>query len=243
MAEKPWGAVFADHTDPRVEKFTESVSFDRRLYGQDVVGSVAHARMLAAVGLISREECCQIEQTLRDIRQEIEQGQFPFHIELEDIHMHIERALTDRLGDVGRKLHTARSRNDQVATDLRLWVREAIDRDRRSAGGAPASLARPRRARCRLRLAGLYPHATGAARAGGPLLAGLCRKVRSATAAGWRVVGCGRTCSAWARRRWPAPACRSIGNSWRASSSSMPLRPTASMSRAIAILSSNLSSV
>ncbi len=127
MAEKPWGAVFADRTDPRVEKFTESVSFDRRLYGQDIVGSLAHARMLAAVGLISREECCQIEQTLRDIRQEIEQGRFPFDIALEDIHMHIERALTDRLGDVGRKLHTARSRNDQIATDLRLWVRDAID--------------------------------------------------------------------------------------------------------------------
>ena len=128
MAEKPWGAVFADRTDPRVEKFTESVSFDRRLYGQDIAGSMAHARMLAAVGLISRDECAQIEQTLRDIRQEIEQGQFPFRTELEDIHMHIERALVDRLGDVGRKLHTARSRNDQVATDLRLWVREAIDR-------------------------------------------------------------------------------------------------------------------
>ncbi len=128
MAEKPWGAVFADQTDPRVEQFTESVSIDRRLYGQDIAGSIAHARMLAKVGLISRDECTQIEQTLRDIRQEIEQGQFPFRIELEDIHMHIERALVDRLGDVGRKLHTARSRNDQVATDLRLWVRDAIDR-------------------------------------------------------------------------------------------------------------------
>jgi argininosuccinate lyase len=127
VAEKPWGAVFADQTDPRVEKFTESVSFDRRLYEQDIAGSVAHARMLAAVGLISREECSEIEQALLAIRQEIEQGQFEFRTELEDIHMHIERALIDRLGDVGRKLHTARSRNDQVATDLRLWVREAID--------------------------------------------------------------------------------------------------------------------
>src|SRR5580692_11702969 len=96
VVEKPWGAVFADRTDPRVEQFTESVSFDRRLYGQDIAGSLAHARMLASVGLISRDECGRIEQTLRDIRQEIEQGQFPFHVELEDIHMHIERALTDR---------------------------------------------------------------------------------------------------------------------------------------------------
>jgi argininosuccinate lyase len=127
VSEKPWGAVFADRTDPRVEKFTESVSFDRRLYAQDLVGSLAHARMLASVGLITNDECCQIEQALRDIRQEIEQGDFLFQTELEDIHMHIERALVDRLGDVGRKVHTARSRNDQVATDLRLWVREAID--------------------------------------------------------------------------------------------------------------------
>jgi len=83
--------------------------------------------MLAQVGLISTDECRRIEQTLGDIRREIEQGSFPFRTELEDIHMHVERALVDRIGDVGRKLHTARSRNDQVSTDLRLWVRQAID--------------------------------------------------------------------------------------------------------------------
>jgi argininosuccinate lyase len=127
VAEKPWGGVFEQSTDRRVEQFTESVSFDRRLYAQDIAGSIAHAQMLASVGLIARDECCQIEQTLGDIRQEIEQGKFHFSYELEDIHMHIERALVDRLGDTGRKLHTARSRNDQVSTDLRLWVREAID--------------------------------------------------------------------------------------------------------------------
>jgi argininosuccinate lyase len=128
VAEKAWGGVFDKATDRRVEKFTESVSFDRRLYAQDITASVAHARMLAKVGLLSTDECRQIEQALGDIRQEIEQGRFQFNIELEDIHMHIERALIDRLGDVGRKLHTARSRNDQVSTDLRLWVRDAIDR-------------------------------------------------------------------------------------------------------------------
>ncbi len=132
VAEKPWGGVFDQATDSRVEKFTESVSFDRRLYAQDIEGSVAHAQMLAKVGLISSDECRQIEQALGEIRQEIEQGRFSFRTELEDIHMHVERALVDRLGDVGRKLHTARSRNDQVATDLRLWVRQAIDQiDRR----------------------------------------------------------------------------------------------------------------
>ena len=128
MAEKAWGGVFDQSTDRRVEQFTESVSFDRRLYAQDIEASIAHAQMLAAGGLLTADECLQIEQTLADIRREIEQGQFPFRVELEDIHMHIERALIDRLGDAGRKLHTARSRNDQVATDLRLWVREAIDR-------------------------------------------------------------------------------------------------------------------
>ncbi len=132
MAEKAWGGVFDEATDRRVEKFTESVSFDRRLYAHDIDGSIAHAQMLAKVGLISDDECREIEQALAKIRQEIEQGQFQFRTELEDIHMHIERALIDRIGDTGRKLHTARSRNDQVATDMRLWVRQAIDRiDRR----------------------------------------------------------------------------------------------------------------
>ena len=127
MADKAWGGVFDEATDRRVEEFTESVSFDRRFYAQDIEASIAHAQMLAKVGLISADECRQIEQSLGEIRQEIEQQRFPFRTELEDIHMHIERALIDRIGDVGRKLHTARSRNDQVSTDFRLWVRQAID--------------------------------------------------------------------------------------------------------------------
>lgn len=127
MAAKAWGGVFNEATDKRVEQFTESVSFDRRLYAHDITASIAHAQMLAQVGLISAAECEQIEQALGSIRQEIEQDSFPFKIELEDIHMHIESALIERLGDVGRKLHTARSRNDQVSTDLRLWVRDSID--------------------------------------------------------------------------------------------------------------------
>ena len=132
MAEKAWGGVFNEATDRRVEQFTESVSFDRRLYAQDITASIAHAQMLAKVGLLTPDECRQIEQGLAAIRLEIEQEQFEFHVKWEDIHMHIERALIERIGDVGRKLHTARSRNDQIATDLRLWVRDAIDRiDRR----------------------------------------------------------------------------------------------------------------
>jgi argininosuccinate lyase len=125
-SEKAWSGVFAETTDKRVEKFTESVSFDRRLYKVDIYASIAHAQMLAEVGLITADECEQIRQTLEQIRLEIEQGKFAFCADQEDIHMHIERALIDRLGDIGRKLHTARSRNDQVSTDLRLWMRYTI---------------------------------------------------------------------------------------------------------------------
>jgi argininosuccinate lyase len=127
VAGKAWSGVFTAATDRRVEQFSESISFDRRLYAHDIQASIAHAQMLAAVGLLAPDECQKIEQALTAIRQEIEQGGFEFKVELEDIHLHIERTLIDRLGDIGRKLHTARSRNDQVATDLRLWQREAID--------------------------------------------------------------------------------------------------------------------
>ncbi|MDB5390768.1 MAG: argH [Planctomycetaceae bacterium] len=127
MAAKPWGGAFSQATDPRVEKFTESISFDARLAEVDIRGSQGHARMLAEVGLISADEREAIITTLDQIGVEISEGQIEWKIELEDIHMHIESALIARLGDVGRKLHTGRSRNDQVATDLKLWVRGAID--------------------------------------------------------------------------------------------------------------------
>lgn len=124
---KTWGGRFSGATDPRVEEFTESISFDRRLYRQDVIASQAHARMLAEVGLLTADEAKQICTALDAIASDIEQGRFTFSVQLEDIHTHIERALIERLGDVGRKLHTGRSRNDQVVTDVKLWVREAID--------------------------------------------------------------------------------------------------------------------
>ena len=114
--------------DGRLARFSESISFDHRLYKQDIRGSIAHARMLCRQGLLETEEFEAIERELQDIERVIDRGEMPFRIELEDIHMHIEQALIDRLGDVGRKLHTARSRNDQVSTDLRLWVREQLDR-------------------------------------------------------------------------------------------------------------------
>lgn len=124
---KAWGGRFRGDTDPRVEAFTESISFDSRLAAFDIRGSQAHARMLAHVGLIDKDEANQIVAGLEDIGREIESGDFEFRAELEDIHMHIEHALIQRLGDVARKLHTGRSRNDQVSTDLRLYVRDAID--------------------------------------------------------------------------------------------------------------------
>ncbi|QDU53850.1 argininosuccinate lyase [Aeoliella mucimassa] len=127
MSDKPWGGAFEQPTDQLLEQFSESVSFDRRLYAQDVRGSVAHARMLAAVGVLTDDERDQIVDGLVQIRDEIANNSFEFKTSLEDVHMNIERALVERIGDVGRKLHTGRSRNDQVSTDFRLWIRDQID--------------------------------------------------------------------------------------------------------------------
>ena len=119
--------VFDAGTDKRLEAFAESISFDRRLYHHDIRGSIAHAEMLANVGLISQDEFSSIRETLIEIETELDAEKLPIQFELEDIHMHVEQALIDRLGDVGRKLHTARSRNDQVSTDIRMWIRDALD--------------------------------------------------------------------------------------------------------------------
>jgi argininosuccinate lyase len=127
VSQKTWGGRFTGATDSRVEAFTESISFDRRLYRHDILASQAHARMLAEVRLLSADEAAQIVATLDAIGDEIEHGEFVFSAKLEDIHTHIERALIERLGDIGRKLHTGRSRNDQIVTDVKLWVRDAID--------------------------------------------------------------------------------------------------------------------
>jgi argininosuccinate lyase len=110
-----------------VEEFTESISFDRRLYRHDVRSSQAHARMLAEAGLLTHAEADEIAAALNEIAQQIESGKFEYSVSQEDIHTHIEQALIQRLGDLGRKLHTGRSRNDQIATDVKLWVRDAID--------------------------------------------------------------------------------------------------------------------
>ncbi len=127
MSQKAWGGRFSQPTDKRVEAFTESISFDARLADVDITGSQAHARMLADVGLLTADERDKIVTTLEEIRGVIHAGGMPWRTELEDIHMHIESELIRRLGDTGRKLHTGRSRNDQVSTDIKLYVRDAID--------------------------------------------------------------------------------------------------------------------
>ncbi|MEA3299581.1 MAG: argininosuccinate lyase [Pseudomonadota bacterium] len=122
-----WGGRFSEATDAFVARFTASVNFDQRLYRQDIRGSLAHARMLARVGVLSAEELDSIVAGLGEILAAIEAGDFEWSEALEDVHMNIEARLTDRIGITGKKLHTGRSRNDQVATDIRLWLRDEID--------------------------------------------------------------------------------------------------------------------
>jgi argininosuccinate lyase len=126
--DKPWGGRFTESTDAFVEAFTASVTFDRRLYRYDIQGSRAHARMLSKVGVLSESERNAILDGLDQIEQAIERGDFEWSVSLEDVHMNIESRLTAMIGDAGKKLHTGRSRNDQVATDLRLYLREQIDK-------------------------------------------------------------------------------------------------------------------
>lgn len=122
-----WTGRFTEATDAFVEAFTASEHFDRRLYRQDIRGSIAHARMLAAGGVLTEADRDAIVQGLREIEAEIDGGEFQWSPALEDVHMNIEKRLTDRIGEAGKKLHTGRSRNDQIATDIRLYLREAID--------------------------------------------------------------------------------------------------------------------
>ena len=122
-----WGGRFSEPTDAFVARFTASVNFDQRLARQDIQGSIAHATMLARVGVLTEEERDAIINGLTDIQGEIERGEFNWSVPLEDVHMNIEARLTDKIGITGKKLHTGRSRNDQVATDIRLFMRDEID--------------------------------------------------------------------------------------------------------------------
>ena len=123
-----WSGRFNEPVSELVKRYTASVSFDQRLALFDIEGSLAHAQMLAQCQIIGEQDLAQIRTGLAQIVQQIEQGSFVWSLDLEDVHLNIERRLTDLIGDAGKRLHTARSRNDQVATDIRLWLRAAIDR-------------------------------------------------------------------------------------------------------------------
>ena len=125
--KKLWGGRFTEPTHELVEAFTESISFDSRLYRQDIQGSIAHSKMLAKIGVLNDREALDIETGLLKIQRQIETGEFLWSKKLEDVHMNIEARLSEAIGEAGKKLHTGRSRNDQVATDIRLYLREASD--------------------------------------------------------------------------------------------------------------------
>lgn len=125
--KKMWGGRFSKKTDLLTDDFNSSISFDQRLYKQDITGSIAHARMLGKQNIIDSQEADQIIEALEAILLDIEAGNIEFSVSMEDIHMNVEAILTERIGDVGKKLHTGRSRNDQVATDMRLYVKEIAD--------------------------------------------------------------------------------------------------------------------
>ena len=122
-----WSALFSEPMSELVKRYTASVEFDKRLWRADIAGSLAHARMLAAQAIIGAQDLADIERGLAEITQDISDGRFVWKLELEDVHLNIEAALTQRVGDAGKRLHTGRSRNDQVATDVRLWLRGEID--------------------------------------------------------------------------------------------------------------------
>ena len=127
QGQQMWGGRFSEATDSFVAAFTASVGFDQRFAKHDIQGSVAHATMLGHCGILTQEEVDTIIQGLHQVQQEIDAGEFNWSIALEDVHMNVESRLTDIIGTVGKKLHTGRSRNDQVATDIRLWLREEVD--------------------------------------------------------------------------------------------------------------------
>ncbi|PWT74258.1 MAG: argininosuccinate lyase, partial [Proteobacteria bacterium] len=123
-----WSGRFSEPVDELVKHYTASIGFDRRLAPFDILGSLAHARMLVAVGVLSKQDLADIEKGMAQIAADIEGGRFEWSLDLEDVHLNIEQRLTELVGEAGKRLHTGRSRNDQVATDVRLWLRDAIDR-------------------------------------------------------------------------------------------------------------------
>ena len=174
MSNKMWGGRFSEHPDAIMEEINASIDFDRHLYRQDIAASKAHAAMLAKQGIITAQDAARIAHGLDTILSEIEGGKFTFKRALEDIHMNVESRLAELIGPAAGRLHTARSRNDQVATDFRLWVRAAIDDDRRGARGLSARAGREGARARRDRDAGLHASADRAAGDVRASSAGLC---------------------------------------------------------------------
>ena len=177
--EKPWGGRFREATDKDVESFTASIAFDRRLFRHDIDGSMAHARMLCRQGILTEQEEKAILGGLKKIRSEMEAGSFHFRAEDEDIHMAVEKALIEKIGPPGEKLHTGRSRNDQIALDIRLYLRDEIREQLRLLDGLRESLLALANQEREDDHARLYPSAEGPARASGAIFPGLRSDVRA----------------------------------------------------------------
>jgi len=202
-----WGGRFAAGPDAIMEAINASIGFDKRLAAQDIAGSRAHAAMLAATGIVSDSDAEAMREGLLTVLSEIEEGRFEFSTALEDIHMNVEARLKEVIGEPAGRLHTGRSRNDQVATDFKLWVRDQLDAaeaggDRfQVVGAGPAgcrrggacraysSASRPSGDRGRLGDAGLHAFADGAARDVGASHDGLCGDVRAGFEPGARCAG------------------------------------------------------
>ena len=198
---KLWSGRFAEPVSELVKRYTASVGFDRRLAPHDIRGSLAHARMLRSAGILSRGDLRAIERGLSRIAKEIAAGHFRWSLEAEDVHLNIERRLIELAGNPGKRLHTARSRNDQVATDLRLWLREAIDEIARRVREVQKAL-----------LAQAEKHA-----------ATICSRISrcsSAIARASRIVARASTACRSEPPRSPAPRSRSTGRASRANSAS-----------------------
>ena len=199
-----WGGRFAGGPAAIMEEINASVEFDKRLAEQDLAGSRAHAAMLAKQGIISADDAAAIATGLDQIAAEIKDGQFTFKRALEDIHLNIEARLAEIIGPAAGRLHTARSRNDQVATDFRLWVREACARADAGLARAAARAAGAGREACRHDHAGLHASAAGPARDLRPSLPGLCRDVRARPRPLRERRSAHERIARWVRPRWPA---------------------------------------
>ena len=186
VASKLWAGRFSQETDALVHQFNASLAFDARLWAYDIRGSIAHVKMLGECGIIPASESQQIAQGLDQLAADLHSGAAALPADAEDVHMAVETLLTRRLGPVAGKLHTARSRNDQVATDLRLYVKDAVTEGARPHRGSPRDACRAGRKASRHAAAGYDPHAACAA---GAIGASLARLLLDADARRWAIGG------------------------------------------------------